>query len=307
LRTLQDEYYFTYTQTLLPSDDRRQELWAKLRTQWHRANDDPNRPSRRGHKRRNADTTNEAIPAARPRGAWSQAAIAYAAPMLSIAQAAAVAPMPLPMPVLAAQTAAYVVPGLTYPATALAGLSLLPYLSQTAAALGQPVYDAMAAERTRHQLELHARTQQADAAKQQADAELASAIARTQVLEARVAAMEAQLKQPQPPPPPPPQPAPPPPPQQPPQPQPSPPPPPQQPAQPLRRSTRETVPMHRDNLKEGDCVQVTFEDEDDEVKQHDGIIADKFDDEETGIRWATVFFTDNEQRQVKLSQCYPTA
>ena len=49
------------------------------------------------------------------------------------------------------------------------------------------------------------------------------------------------------------------------------------------------------------------EDEDDEVKQHDGIIADKFDDEETGIRWATVFFTDNEQRQVKLSQCYPTA
>ena len=65
--------------------------------------------------------------------------------------------------------------------------------------------------------------------------------------------------------------------------------------------------MHRDNLKEGDCVQVTFEDEDEEVKQHDGIIADKFDDEETGIRWATVFFTDNEQRQVKLSQCYPTA
>ena len=79
LRTLQDEYYFRYTQTLLPSDDRRQELWAKLRTQWHRANDDPNRPSRRSHKRRNADTTNEAIPAARPRGAWSQAAIAYIA------------------------------------------------------------------------------------------------------------------------------------------------------------------------------------------------------------------------------------
>ena len=197
LRTLQDEYYFRYTQTVLPSDDRRQELWAKLRTQWHRANDDPNRPSRRSHKRRNADTTNEAIPAARPRGAWSQAAIAAAAPMLSIAQAAAAAPMPLPMPVLAAQTAAYVVPGLTYPATALAGLSMLPYLSQTAAALGQPVYDAMAAERTRFQLELHARTQQADAAKQ----ELASAIARTQVLEARVAAMEAQLNTDPPPPP----------------------------------------------------------------------------------------------------------